>query len=98
MKPQDEQSPFIAEWESFSEDGEAVLRELRPEDVLDGICQGLTPEELAAQVSAPLDAVEHVICHIPHMMAWRRESRAKAPSNNEDGAFKLPVLHEGGEA
>lgn len=82
-----EQSPFIAEWEGVSSEGEWVLRELRPDDLLVDISQGCSPEELAEKHKAPLDAIEHAICHIPHMMAWRREQvqqQSRLPSIQQD--------------
>jgi hypothetical protein len=75
-----EKSPFIAEWESVSNEGQWVLKELRPDDLLEDIASGLTPEDLASKHKAPIGAVNHAIYHIPHMMSWRREMQKNSSS------------------
>ena len=91
-------SPFAAEWDAVSDDGEAIVREIQPEDLLDGMSQGLTPDELAVLHNAPVGAIEDAICKIPMMMSWRREeARKQARSGVQGDAMTLPDLsHDGG--
>lgn len=78
MKASDDLCPYVAEVETIDlETGEPTLREVRPEDVLESMVKGMSSDEIAEVLQVPVEAVDHVICHIPHMMAWRREMRKK---------------------
>lgn len=72
--PIKDRSPFVAEWNGISDDGEPILRELKPEDLLTEIAEGMTPEELAVAHDAPVAVIEDLIMKIPLVMAWRRKA------------------------
>ena len=69
--------PFSAVWDGFTPDGKHVEKELYPEDVISMIAEGFGPDEISKELDAPVEVVEHVICMIPEMMAWRRMTLSK---------------------
>ena len=63
--------PYIAEWSSFSEEGQIVERRLGPEDALSLMDKGMTIIDIAEKLNAPHAVVTHIIACIPEMMKWR---------------------------
>lgn len=76
--------PYIAEWESFSDEGEPITRSLGPEDILPLLVKGMSFAEVAIEKDAPLAVVKHAVAVIPDMMKWREQIEGQAPSTDEE--------------
>jgi len=65
-------SPLMAEWEGLDDKtGEMVIFEIRPDDILQDMADGLNVKELCVKYNCPRELVEHCIMCIPEMMVWR---------------------------
>jgi len=88
----DSRSPFAAEWDGFTSDGQPCQRVLYVEDLLIYVAKGYSPQEISVALNAPMEAIEHLLCHIPYMMGWRKEEKEKQLDTY--GAQKLPDYKE----
>jgi len=84
-----EKSPYGTEYNSFAEDGEPIVKVLAPDDLLEQMAKGMTPEELSAHFNAPIPAIEDAIMSIPLMMSWRR---TQMTSSSLQKLPEVPIL------
>lgn len=65
--------PLGAKWGAVDPtSGQMVDVILQPEDILQMIADGYTPEEIAMELEIEVDPVNHCIAEIPMMMKWRQ--------------------------